>query len=292
MDLDWCDPARPWWVKLRRASFHLDELGQAVALFKQKKPWRLDTSPGRQPGEVSYRFRIAAPIPTDLAVIAGEIVHDLRSALDTVVYDLVNRYAGPLTAKQERAPAFKSSLDEDTFRKETEQRLKDLCGPRELAALRSVQPFAFATEAKAAGANINRESHDDLAQDIPYRLDVLWNVDKHRRLLALAWYLDDLVYWPEAPGARWYPTMPNTGPLSDGTMIGYFNSGLGNEAIKPRLNFFLRLTDDPCPYPQELSEMLTRWHESLGGWVVPRLFITASSDGPPPILIPGGWPYR
>jgi hypothetical protein len=293
MDLDWRDPERPWWVKLRRAGCHLDELRRAVASFNGTKPWRLEAESGRQPGEVAYRFRIMRSIPTDLAVIAGEVIYHLRSALDTVVYELALQRGGSLTQRQERLPAFKSSIDEDAFRKSTEQRLRDLCGSRGLAALRSVQPFAFAAEAAAVGVSVEREAEIALAMDIPYRLNVLWNLDKHRRLLTLEWHVD--VYWSQGgTSARWEPTLDRTGPLTDGTLLGHFNAGQDHEegSVEPRFELLLRLTDDSCPYTNDLCKLLTSWHDSLGGWVVPRMFITVDADGSPPILIPGGWPYR
>jgi hypothetical protein len=294
-DLDWCDPGCPWWVKLRRAGVRLNELHHAVASFRAKEPWRLETEAGRQPGEVAYRFRMLCPIPTDIAAIAGEVINSLRSALDTVVFELARKYAGTLTPEQERLPAFESFVDEESFRKKAERRLRDLCGEREIAALRSVQPFAFAAEAAAVGVHAERQPENDLVMDVPKRLDVLWNVDKHRRLLALAWYVDDLVFWPECgKGGGWRPALDCLGPLADGALLGYFHGGEGHEerSVEPTFKFLLRLTDDPCTHPEDLCELLSRWHDKLGCWVVPRMFITANTDGSPPILIPGGWPYQ
>jgi hypothetical protein len=295
VDLDWCDPGRPWWVKLRRAGVRLKELHHAVASFRAREPWRLETEAGRQPGEVAYRFRMLCPIPTDIAAIAGEVINSLRSALDTVVFELARNYAGSLTPKQERLPAFESFVDEESFRKKAERKLRDLCGEREIAALRSVQPFAFAVEAAAVGVHAERRPENDLVMDVPKRLDVLWNVDKHRRLLALAWYVDDLVFWPECKkGGGWMPALDCLGPLADGALLGYFHGGEGHEerSVEPTFKFLLRLTDDPCAHPEDLCKLLSSWHDTLGCWVVPRMFITANSDGSPPILIPGGWPYR
>lgn len=295
VNLDWRDPECPWWVKLRRAGVRLNELHQAVGSFRTREPWRLVTEDGRRPGEVAYRFRTLCPIPTDIAVTAGEVVHSLRSALDSVVFELARKYAGSLTPKQERTPAFKSFVDEESFRESMERKLRDLCGEREIAALRSVQPFAFAAEAAAIGVNTERQPGNDLVMDVPNRLDVLWNIDKHRRLLKLAWYVDDLVFWPECgKGGGWTPALDCPGPLADGALIGYFRGGEGYEerSIEPTFEFFLRLTDDPCAHPEDLCKLLSSWHDTLGCWVVPRMFITANTDGSPPILIPGGWPYR
>jgi hypothetical protein len=47
------------------------------------------------------------------------------------------------------------------------------------------------------------------------------------------------------------------------------------------------VTDDPSPYPSLLVERLEWLHQSLTGWVVPRIFIVADGN-PPPMMIGGG----
>jgi hypothetical protein len=288
VDLDWQDADHPWWVKLCRARTHIDELCQAVAEFERAEPWRVETEPGRRSDELAYRFRIDRPIPADLSGVVGDVVHSLRSALDAVVTELVRRHLGQVTPRQQRETAFVSAVDETKFRQDFERRLSGLCGDRGLKAVMSVQPFAFASEEKALGVEVERDPEADLAMDVPHRLNVLWNIDKHRRLLDLGWYVDELVYWDSAgKGCGWRTALPRQGPLSDGDPLGHFRTGEGVEvgSVEPHLEFWLGLTDDPCPYPDDVRKLLAGWHDSLAGWVVPRMFITAETDGPPPIMI-------
>jgi hypothetical protein len=63
----------------------------------------------------------------------------------------------------------------------------------QIKALRSVQPFAFASEAAAHGVETASDADAEMVADPAYRLDVLWNVDKHRRLAQLDWFRAYLV---------------------------------------------------------------------------------------------------
>ena len=79
-------------AKIVRAEYHLAELGIRVRQY-------IDTRPFRVLGEFheatqEYIIRAEAvldydPVPSDLVLIAGEVVHQLRSALDHLVWDLV-----------------------------------------------------------------------------------------------------------------------------------------------------------------------------------------------------------
>ena len=46
----------------------------------------------------------------------------------------------------------------------------------------------------------------------------------------------------------------------------------------------LLLADDPSPYKAALGKRLEQLHQSLSGWVLPRIFVTADGK-PPPIMI-------
>ncbi|MEV4348893.1 hypothetical protein AB0J83_30925 [Actinoplanes sp. NPDC049596] len=276
-------------MKLRHAATHLGLLRVSVEAYGQAQPWRVETEPGRQPGEVAYRLRIDQPIPAEIAVVAGDVVHALRSALDTVVYDLARRHTGTLTRRQETKPAFGSRIDEQAF-EELEAKLRGLCGDRGVAAVRAVQPFSFAAEASRLGVEMNYDSAGEPSFDVPSRLNVLWNIDKHRRLLRLGWY-PDLLYWQNEE-SKFEPARVRPGEFIDGCLLGYFQAAANHPGDTPTFQFRLHLSDDPVPEPEDICEALTSWHQTLGTWVVPRMFLTASSDDPPPMLIAGDWPYR
>jgi len=76
-------------AKVGRAHHHLEELTQLTSNWLAGKPLRL--SRDVQEESTSFRVSIVDPIPADLPLILGDFVHNLRSALDHVVYEAVKR---------------------------------------------------------------------------------------------------------------------------------------------------------------------------------------------------------
>jgi hypothetical protein len=295
-DITWADRDAPWWVKLRRAGTHIREAAIAIGAFGATKPWRVEEEPGDQPHAVTYRLRIDRQPPSDLLAIVGDAIHSLRSALDAAAFGLAERHLGTLTSDQELATYFPICEDEAAFQKfqqSKNRRIKiaDLYGSNEIAGLLSVQPFSIAAEAEAVGVEWSSTRQDDLNMDAGYRLDVLWNIDKHRRLPGLVWFYQGMACFGE-PGACRQVT-PNRSVAVDGQILArhHFHSAEDVHPIGHAWNVDLTLADDPCKFPGRLISMLEGWHQYLGGWVLPRMFHTAQTGGPPPIMIPGGWPY-
>jgi hypothetical protein len=104
---DWkSDPEAPWWVKLRRARLHIDEVHQRVSTLNASKPWYVDMEPAEDLDSWVFRFRIQRPIPADLCAAVGDAIANMRSALDYVAHELAVRHTGTLAPRQEMATAF------------------------------------------------------------------------------------------------------------------------------------------------------------------------------------------
>jgi hypothetical protein len=73
-------------LKLIRASEHIKVIEQYGRRYARRKPHKIITDPkGRETAEIRK-----AP-PDDIAVLAGEVLYQLRSALDHLAFDLVKR---------------------------------------------------------------------------------------------------------------------------------------------------------------------------------------------------------
>jgi len=70
MDQGWSDPQSPWWVKLRRAQVHIDEVQQRVAVLQDAEPWSILRELADSDGW-AYLFRVHQPIPADLSAAEG-----------------------------------------------------------------------------------------------------------------------------------------------------------------------------------------------------------------------------
>lgn len=57
-----------------------------------------------QPGHAEFRFRLREPVCSELLTTIGDVLHNLRSCLDSVAFELARRHiAGSMTEEQERA---------------------------------------------------------------------------------------------------------------------------------------------------------------------------------------------
>lgn len=60
--------------------------------------------------------------------------------------------------------------------------------------------------------------------------------------------------------------------------------GNGRPDVELTQEIDLLLADDPSPDKASLGNRLEQLHQSLSGWVLPRIFATADGN-PPPIMI-------
>jgi urease accessory protein UreE len=87
----WHDESWPWMIKLARAKKHIDDLSAEADDF-QKRASRIEKEPGQNPGDIVLRLRVSKPIPPHLSAVAGDILYNMRSALDTAAYELGRRH--------------------------------------------------------------------------------------------------------------------------------------------------------------------------------------------------------
>jgi hypothetical protein len=92
------DPSGPR-QKLNRALKHLDELDRTVNGFFNgpNKPYAFEAQPRENGAEVDVRIFILKEIPAlDLGIIVGDVIHNLRSALDQLVWVLTVQNKGEI----------------------------------------------------------------------------------------------------------------------------------------------------------------------------------------------------
>jgi hypothetical protein len=79
--------------KIERAKQHIGDLERAILDYRSTDPYRLRVEEDFKAREKVYLVHERSPIPEQLALIAGDAVHNLRSALDHLAWQLVE--AGP-----------------------------------------------------------------------------------------------------------------------------------------------------------------------------------------------------
>lgn len=175
------DPLLGARLKIERARQHLETLGHETRVFIESNPYRYVGERDPETGDqvVRIRFnRVDVRIPARLGLIAGDASHNLRSALDHLVWQLATVGAGP--GRFTQFPLFD---DADEYRRNEERFLQGVVeGHR--ARIEALQPY-HVRKLIDAGDGLS-SLRDPLATNL-YLMAVgrLDNADKHRLLLAI-----------------------------------------------------------------------------------------------------------
>jgi hypothetical protein len=155
--------------KLQRAEDLLAELDRTLAEFLGKKLHRLGQKP-TGPHEITYFIEYLEPTPAQIPLIAGDVLHNLRAALDHSVYQLVCLQIGEPTEPY-TWPAFPIGDDEADYGEVRNRRLRKKnvgeLNAATIAAIDSLKPWK--------GGNTPL-----------WQLSELDNLDKHRLVLTPA----------------------------------------------------------------------------------------------------------
>lgn len=76
-------------LKIERAKEHVNQLDAELRAFHKWEPYHIVVKEEPQSGDQIYRMKINEQPPLRWAAIIGDIVHNLRSALDLLVNDMV-----------------------------------------------------------------------------------------------------------------------------------------------------------------------------------------------------------
>lgn len=76
-------------IKVERAKKHLRDLGVVRDRFINSKPYQIEIRPDPQTGYNVFYITSLQAAPAEIGLVAGDVIHNLRSALDHLAYQLV-----------------------------------------------------------------------------------------------------------------------------------------------------------------------------------------------------------
>jgi hypothetical protein len=161
------------WAKLYRAEQHLNALYEETGVYIKGKPYKIADEPEQRGDWKVHKFTSVEPPPLQFGVQLGEIVHDLRSCLDHLVWQLV-RWNGQTPDHRTAFPVCelewptKPQIPHDGRQVWNSTRTGNMTAgvhADHLAILKGLQPYNRGT----------RAHRDELAV-----LTDIWNTDKHR----------------------------------------------------------------------------------------------------------------
>lgn len=75
-------------MKVKRAKEHINNLELLISGFRESKPYEVVRQ--EEPnGEITFRVKVKAQPPQEWGAIIGDVIHNLRSSLDYLIWQLV-----------------------------------------------------------------------------------------------------------------------------------------------------------------------------------------------------------
>ena len=148
-------------VKVERAKEHFHTLEIEVEQYLNSKPYSIGVKRRPDSSQLIYFVERVHPTPIKITAILGDVIHNLRSALDHLAYQLV--WVGTGSQPSSRHVYFPILSDKAEYLKKRNGKMK---GAKQaaIAAVDALAPYK--------GGN-----------DILWKLHELNNVDKHRMLI-------------------------------------------------------------------------------------------------------------
>jgi hypothetical protein len=210
-----------WRLKIERAEKHLGELRVEIDRYTQTHPFetvRVRGGPrcNQHRDCLRYRLRVTSQPGPGLAIIAGDVLHNARSALDHLAVALV-------PPARRRSAGFPIELDDIWARKQRKYVVRDSERRRRFNSAINGMPKPAVRIIKAVQPY--RRGGKGTAH-VLYLLSKLENADKHRELIPFAAGLNDTVATATARGqaiALPMPDLPEAPTfVADGHVVAHF----------------------------------------------------------------------
>lgn len=156
------DRARHITSKVARAAEHLDQLRREISAFYEARPYKVAHRRDETSKRLIYYVNSVASVPDHIALVAGDVLQNLMSALDHLAYQLICSD----TADKPPNPRWIYFPIADTQKDFEAKKAGKMAGASAdtLAAIDALQPYSSGNKAL-------------------WRLYRLNNIDKHRLLL-------------------------------------------------------------------------------------------------------------
>lgn len=248
-------------AKLHRADAHLADFGAAVEVFLAADPFAADRSVRGDGRAHVITWTRTAPIPETISLLAGDTVHNLRSALDHLAVELerlsAQRSSHTLTTEEERRPQFPVARSQSEFDRQIGR--FSYLDPSTIDVLKRFQPFVMTP--------IQPD------QSFLWQVSDLDNLDKHRMLAPIP--ISPVMVTP--PGHRGHWVDGPSVPYAIGVEIGRFEFDDPTSATEMPIEFRYGVTLGTPPWvPHDARYRLANYSRNVkDGIIVP---ICASLD--------------
>src|SRR5215204_3286604 len=124
------------WLKIERANEHINSLRSDVQRFVTSSPLKVRQSYDTNRGELVLPFAEVPELPPRLSILVGEVLYQVRSALDHMIWQLIVA-EGHTPPPKSGFPIFSQ---EDGYKARRQSMIKGVSDTAE-ARIRSLQPY-------------------------------------------------------------------------------------------------------------------------------------------------------
>jgi hypothetical protein len=205
-------------AKLDRAEAQLETFGHEWRSWAdEEEPWGVEGKINDGKRLYVFKFRVLKPVPPSFAVKYGEVVHNMRSALDHLACHLVESSGGKVT----NSTAWPIKRSKSAWLRQVERRQR----PWQLWRKQGGGPLKGIPIDSPAWTLVKRaqpyERRDKGRDDPLWELQGMWNRDKHSLLNPLPVYGDpaaalNVFRFPTISPIEARPLVPLNRPLEDG----------------------------------------------------------------------------
>lgn len=127
---------RPSLLKIGRAEHHINDLNSAIREYLSHRPIRLVTIGNPDADQETHVVKKKTPLPDSLALITGDAIHNLRSALDILMFGMIGE-----RAKRPQSVQFPFSARAETLVTTMKSRETHLAGEKVVAEIEALKPY-------------------------------------------------------------------------------------------------------------------------------------------------------
>jgi hypothetical protein len=209
-------------LKIGRARERMNEIEREASAFLDTQPYVVVPHNDGEADWFTMRCRVFAPPPMSLGLVAGDFAHNLRSALDYIVYQLaaLGDHGEKGRGKKTQFPIFRDVTEYERWEKVYLKGVRD----QERAAIKQLQPF-------------------DRPGSLLFAIMELDDRDKHRLVDPVVSIAGAVALSPYA-GTTIHEVIPTNPPsdeglnLNDGAVLGRFRATATDGEV--RVNFKLQ----------------------------------------------------
>ncbi|MGB8590209.1 MAG: hypothetical protein WA755_05465 [Candidatus Acidiferrales bacterium] len=205
-------------LKFKRANYHLLQLCAAINAFyaSRQEDDSLTVEPDLKRKRLKFVATGVGATDPEWALMTGDVVHNLRSALDHLVCQLAILQGNTVSSCKKNRLAFPACIDPVAFKRDA-RRIKNLIHPEAFALIEELQPYSAA---HSLGGSPTASNLWILSE-----LDI---IDKHRIVLAVAAHhkLREVVFSTKNGLLQTTPASGQWQPLVYGTEIAVIDNSV------------------------------------------------------------------